>query len=691
MLADGVFTDIFRALLQGGPPGAVYALIAMGFVLAYKTSGVFNLAFGAQAYVSAMVYFKLHVLWGWNIAVSVLISVVLLAPALGFVLEWAIFRHLRTAPAVAKLVVTIGLTVALPAIFDILFNFQPQAGKTPEGVVPNGNGVFYDPFGVYAYSRNELVTMGVVVVSIIGLGALFKFSAIGLRMRAVVESPRMTELNGIASDRVSAFSWALSSLFAGMAGVLIAPRFNTMTAVSFFDLVVVAITAAAVARLTNLPRAGLAGLGLGVVIAFFNTFIPKWALNHSWLQPIQSQIAPAVPFLVLFGALVLVPSLRRAKAATDPLAGVDPPQVVPSIVRGDLRQRILENTINWGILIGALLVLWFRGDSTWYFRVHQAIVLGIIFLSITFITGLAGEISLAQGTFAAIGAFATYQLVDRYDMSVLVAAPIGAVIAAVVGALLSLPVRRLNGIWVAIATLAFAYFFDSVMVKLSWVGGNEPIQTVPRPVLGPFDFADQRSFLVLTIISLAIVGLLVVNLQRGTIGRKMRALRGSEVAAQAIGISPGRMRLAAFAVSGFIAGLGGAMLATQQGAVNYASNFSPFSTLFWLVIVVTIGVRTVEGAIVGAAAFMLFDPLILKGALFGWILRSQDRVPDILPLSSKWQLILFGLGTIQFARHPEGALARAKTRQHLRKQQKLERQAAQEQPSEPSEPTPATV
>src|SRR5262245_59087165 len=157
ILAASVPEDIFRAILQGTPPGTVYALIALGFVLTYKTSGVFNLAFGAQAYVSAVLYFKMNTEWGWPILPSVLLAVLVVSPLLGLVLERLVFRHLRTAPAVAKLVVTIGLAVAIPPLCDLLTNFEAVAGVTPSGIVPDGASVFYDPFGVYAFSRNELV------------------------------------------------------------------------------------------------------------------------------------------------------------------------------------------------------------------------------------------------------------------------------------------------------------------------------------------------------------------------------------------------------------------------------------------------------------------------------------------------------------------------------------------------------
>ncbi|HEX8802784.1 MAG TPA: hypothetical protein VF743_01285, partial [Acidimicrobiales bacterium] len=472
-LAASVGSDLFTAVLQGTPPGTVYALIALGFVLTYKTSGVFNLAFGAQAYASAVVYFKAHTEWGWGILPSVLVSVVLLAPLIGLVLERLVFRHLRTAPAVAKLVVALGLSVALPSLIELLTNFEAVAGATPVGIVPDGASVFYDPFGVYAFSRNELVAMAIAVTAMAGLGALFRFSGIGLQMRAVVESPRMTELAGIAADRVSAFAWALSSLFAGLAGVLIAPRFNTLSAGDFFNLVVVAVAAAAVGRLVSLPWALAGGLGLGIAIAILNTFVPRWSEDATWLRPLQDNLTPAIPFVVLFGLLVLVPGIRRAREAGDPLAGVDPPP--PSVAAGPREGRwtTVTRLAGTAALVVAGVIVFTAGDRVWVFLVTQAVVLAIIYLSITVLTGFAGQISLCQGTFAAIGAFTVFQLVDRYDMSVLLAAVIGAAIAAVVGAALSLPIRRLSGIWVAIATLAFAFFFDAVVVKFSWVGGGD--------------------------------------------------------------------------------------------------------------------------------------------------------------------------------------------------------------------------
>ena len=670
ILATSFFEDLFRGLLQGTPPGAVYALTALGFVLTYKTSGVFNLAFGAQAYISAAMYFKAHTLWGWPKWAALALSVFVLAPLVGLILEWLIFRHLRTRPAVSKLVVAIGLSVALPELFNQAARFTAVAGRQITGIMPDGANVFYDAFGVYRFNRDELAMMAVALAGTLLLGALFRFTMLGLAMRAVVESPRMTELSGINADRVSAFAWALSSTFAGMGGVLIAPRFNSLSSSDFFTLVVIAVAAAAMGKLVSLPRALAGGLCLGWFIAEFNTFLPGWSDDHAWLRPIQENLTPALPFVVLFGILVLWRAIGREREATDPLAGVDPPP--PALAAHERHPGLTRFTRLFGVFFATVvgLVVWFRADVFWMHLVTTAVIMSVIYLSVTVITGMAGQISLCQGAFGAIGGFMVFQMADRFDMSVLVAALLGAAAAAAVGAVLSLPVLRLGGVWLAIATLAFAFFFDAVVVKFSWVGGGSTAlltgTRVPRPLLGPIDFASDRAFLVLAVIVLAAVSVVVIQLREGTLGRTLAALRGSEVAAASIGISAARARIVAFTVSAAIAGLGGALLSMHQHNVNYGFNFAPVSALFWLVIVVALGARTVEGALLAGTAFALFEPLILQGELLAWILRGEDHLPGLFPIPGSWRIALFGLMTIQFARHPEGLLEHGKRRSEAR-------------------------
>ena len=338
-----------------------------------------------------------------------------------------------------------------------------------------------------------------------------------------------------------------------------------------------------------------------------------------------------------------------------------------------------------------------RGDQSWLFLVTQAVVLATIFLSITVITGMAGQISLCQGAFAATGAFTVFQLVDRYDMAVLPGGrSIGGLIAAAVGALLSLPIRRLGGVWTAIATLAFAYFFDSVVLNLPFVGGGETSllqgTDVPRPVIGPFDF-DERQVVprASPSSSWSIVALVVVAAPVGHVRPDAAvALRGSEVGAESIGISPGRARLLAFAISAFIAALGGALLAMQQENVNYGSELLAVRRP-------VLGRHRRDhrrrgpspGAIQAAAAFVLFErrrPARARSS--GGSCASPDRIPGLFPISAKWVFVLFGLGTIQYARHPEGLVEYGLHRRAAKAERRRTRPRATDRRTSPSAPAP---
>jgi branched-subunit amino acid ABC-type transport system permease component len=649
-------TDLLGYVIRGIPFGCVFALVAIGLVLTYKTSGVFNLAFAAQAFVSAAVYYQLRIEDGWPNVPAFLVAVLVVAPLLGLVLERLIFRHLRTAPAVAKLVASLGLLVALPQIVNLWIGSDAKYGVPT--IWPNQFGIYR--WGDYAIDGNEAATVIATALSVVLLTLLFRYSSIGLRMRAVVESPRMTALAGINSDRVSAFSWMLSSLFAGLAGVLMAPLFTQLSANNFTILLVAAIAAAAFARLTSIPMALLGGLLLGILQGILAGYLP---LN----SVIANGLRPSLPFVLLFLLLLFWPGLRGQREAADPLAGVDPP---PPGLAAQARGRgltIATYLTGTTIVVLFLLLAVFSLDTFWLLIVTKAVILGVIFLSITVITGMAGQISLCQATFAAVGGFATAQLVHEWNLPVLLTMLIGAVLAAAVGGLLAIPALRLGGIYLALATFAFALMFDSIFVPLDWVGGGAIPLDVPRP-----EFAQgDRAFFLLSVVALGVAGLLVMLVRRGTTGRFLDALRGSETAAGAIGINPARSRVLAFALSAGIAGLGGGLLAMLDTQANYAANYSPFYGLVWLVLVVTISARTVEGAIVAGFALALMPELL-----------KEIGVP------LEWQYVLFGLGALTYARHPEGILEHQKRQVFGLIQRGIDRRHRSEAPAEPPRPRP---
>ncbi len=617
-------TDLLGYIIRGIPFGCAFALVAIGLVLTYKTSGVFNLAFAAQAFVSAAVYYQLRVESDWPNVPAFLAAVFVVAPLLGFVLERFLFRRLRTAPAVSKLVVSLGLLVALPEIVKLWIGTDALYGVPT--IWPNQFGIYH--WGDYAIDGNEAATVIATVVSVILLTLLFRYTGLGLRMRAVVESPRMTELAGVNADRVSSMSWMLSSFFAGLAGVLIAPLFSQLAATHFTILLVASIAAAAFARLTSIPMALLGGVLLGILQGILAGYLPLNSILATGLRP-------SLPFVLLFLLLLFWPGLRQKRELTDPLAGVDPPPSGLSIIGRGRGLTIATRSVGVAVVVLGLALALFSLDAFWLLIVTRAVILGVIFLSITVITGMAGQISLCQATFAAVGGFATAQLVHVWNLPVLVTTVLGALLAAAVGALLALPALRLGGIYLALATFAFALMFDSILVPLGWVSGGDLPLDVPRPEFARGDHA----FFLLAVAVLAIAGTVVLLVRRGTTGKYLDAVRGSEDAAASIGINSSSQRVLAFALSAGIAGLGGGLLARLDTQANYAANFSPFLGLVWLVLVVTVSARTVEGAVVAGLALVLVPELLKEVGI---------------PL--EWQYILFGLGALTYARHPEGIL-----------------------------------
>jgi ABC-type branched-subunit amino acid transport system permease subunit len=351
---------------------------------------------------------------------------------------------------------------------------------------------------------------------------------------------------------------------------------------------------------------------------------------------------------------------------TDPLATVDPPAPAPIA-------KVRPPWITTGTRVFGLVVtgigLWLAldvVDGYWRGLVVSGVLLGIIMLSLTVVTGIGGMISLSQAALAAIGGFTTAQLVDATGMPVLAAVTIGGVVTAAVGAVLAVPVVRLDGVYLALATLAFALMFQSVLVPLSWVSGGTTPLNVPRPTVGSIDLADDRWFLLLACIFLAVAAVVVIRIREGTTGRFLRAVETSPMAAASIGISATRARIVAFTVGAAIAGVGGGLVVTWTGQASYDRSFQFFYGLVWVALVVSAGARSVQAAILSGLGFFLVPAALerLLGFPGNWAASNADAPEWLRSLADRvkpsWSLslafILFGLGAITYARHPEGTI-----------------------------------
>lgn len=637
-------TNFLQFSIQGIPYGCVFALIAIGLVLIYKTSGVFNLAFGAQAYVSAALFYitveQLH----WSKLAGFALSVLVAGPVIGLILDQGIFRHMVGSSITVKLVASIGLLIGIPPIVQFFWpgNHQAPPSLTP-GVGPGRTPPVYH-FGSFHVDRSELMIMVVTVLVVLAVGALFRYTSIGLKMRAVVESPRMVELSGINAQRVSTFAWILSSLLAALAGVLLAPGQSSLNDPNNFTyLLVAAMAAAAFGGLYSLPLTLLGGVLLGMTQQGLTSFLP---LNSVF----SVEFRPSYPFIVLVLLLLFWPPVRkRTKQVVDPLAGCDPPvRGLASAIQGETMRR-LNRTSNPIMLTAFVLVGLFALPSQWINVFSLGATVSVIFLSITVLTGMSGQVSLCQLSFAGLGAFTAGQLAQHFNVPFIWGMLAGGAIGAAAGALVAIPALRLDGLYLSLATLAFAVMADNILFPLSWIGNGENGVSIPRPQIGPINFGGDRAYFVLSLIVLGICSGIVILVRRGTVGRFLAALRGSEVAAATIGINPVRSKFIVFALSAGLAGIGGAMYGanTIPPSPTTAINFFYLYSLIFVVLVLQTGSRTVEGAINAGVSFALIT------YIFGSVLQGRwGQLPAFL----------FGFGILGYVKHPEGILEFQKAR-----------------------------
>ena len=620
----------FQFLITGAVAGSLYAIIASSLVLTYTTSGVFNFAQGGTAFLTALVYYELNSGLGWPIGLAAVVSVLVFAPCLGLVLDRLVFRGLSKASEVAKIVATVALGVALPAIGIFLVDrainvfgwdrlvpaenvvAPPGLGPTPPEILHLSKTVVVD--------TNQLATLAAATVCAVLLWFVVRRTRLGLQMRAVVDRRDLASIKGVDPTRTSAVAWMLSTMLAGLAGVLAAPIL-ALGPGSFTLLMMVGATAAVFGALRSIPIAYCAGLGLGVIQNLVAGYIdPEIDLRG---------LSSAVPYILLFVGLLMLLRDRRRQGGV--VADESPPSGLlderPTIARG----------VGWSIATVALVVYTlFIADPLWVGLVAAGLALGLVFMSFTVVTGIGGMVSLAQATFVTAAGLTAGRLLYE-GVPFLFALLGGVVVAAVIGTVVALPALRLGGVALGLATFAVAFVADLMVFQIDDLRNGNFGWAIGRPVLDSFDGHDDKALAMLTLAIVLVVVWLVRGLQRSASGRAAMAMRSSGVGAAASGISPAVTKLSLFAVSAAIAGLGGVMYVTFQGHISNV-DFPPSVSLVWLAVVVLFGVRRPGFAVVAGLAFSVL-PQILQDSV-----TTSPRVPEII----------FGLGAIGLARTPDG-------------------------------------
>lgn len=620
--------------LPGIPYGCTFALVAIGLVLSYRSTGVFNFAFGAQAYAAAMVYAVLCA-HGAPRGVAGALAIVVISPVMGLLIDRFVFSRIASSNVAAKTIAAIGLMVGLPALVTVVFGPTPVA--SPPSLLFNVNTVVVHLDGT-PINGVQLSTVLVTLLVLFTLTGTLRFTSLGLSMRAAVESPRLLQLQGVSSRSVSAAAWGTSSALAGLAGVLVAPRYATVSIDNYTILLVAAIAAAAIAGLSSMMIAAGASVAIGIVMGLTTGYAPA---NSVWSTGLFS----AIPFVLLLGLLAFSKRMRALGLSEDPMAGIDPP---PRPVIIPLRSLVLDSSIKTAgplvLVVGFISVLTWV-PSAWTFALTSGLALAMVFMSITLVTGAAGQVSLCQATFAGVGAFTAGQLATNHGVPIMTGAIAGALAAAAAGLVAVLPALRLRGLALSLSTLTFALLADAIAFPTAWIGGPPTGLTVPRPMLGSISFATDstKAYFVLVVVIVVVVGFLVRRLLVGSTGRVLQASKLSPVATAGLGFSPTKTKIAVFGISAGVAGIGGALYGSLLQVVS-PGNFTYADSLLFVVIVVTVGATTVAGAIEAGIAFAVLT-------------QVATYLPDrMAPMSIV--AIVFSLGAFAYARHPEGVVER---------------------------------
>ena len=617
--------DLLKYTIFGLVLAAIYFIAASGLVVTYTTSGMFNFAHGAVGMIGAFTYWQFVEKWGWPVVPSLLLILLVVAPALGLAIERLVMRRLEGVSEATKMVVSIGLLFFLikiaPAIWGPKNTYQVQPFFNDRAAIELfGAGVTY----------HQLITIGIAVLVGIALRFILFGTRLGVSMRAVVDNRSLAQLNGAKPSRVSGAAWGLGSSLAALAGILIAERI-VFDGVSITFLVVNAYAAAVIGRLSSLPRTLVGAIVIGLAQSYTQGYLTT---NPEWLTvrdiDIVTNFRAVVPMVILIIVLLLVPQARlRAAGIQRSRESVPLPKVRPSL-------------IGCAVLIGGTAVVAFTVSGSNVTAWSQGIALGIIMLSLVPLMGYAGQVSLAQMSFAGIGAYAVATYGDGSPVGLLVAV----VFASIAGVVVALPALRLQGIYLALATLAFAFIVEKFVFTQPALFPTTS-KKVSRLNLFGLSLDDNRTYMVFLSVVFAALAMGIVVIRRGVFGRRLQAMKDSPAACATLGLNLTRTKLQVFALSSAIAGLGGALFAGVNRTASTA-DYAALQNLPILLMASAGGIALCSGALVG-------------GLLLGSFALGTKSIPSMEILgvdSATFFTTLFacapGLIGIALGRNPNG-------------------------------------
>jgi branched-chain amino acid transport system permease protein len=579
---------IVGGLLQG----SVFAIVALGFALVYRVTGVINLSQGAFCIVGALSMYTLQQTLGWPGPLAALVAVAGTA-VFGAALGAATFvPALSRLPNSSMLMLTAGQLTLVEGVVLVVWGSDPYDLPSFSGEAP------VSVLGVRVPSQGFWIA-GTALIVIVALWFLLSRTMLGKELRACAENPLAARLMGIAVPRMTLLSFALAAMIGAIGGIAVAPigslQFDSGQFFTIYGFIAVAI-----GGMGSFIGAVVGGLILGVAQQLFAGYI-------------SSLFSNALAVVLLLVTLLLRPSgLFMTVARRHDVR--DEQQIHLPIVRF----RTRDSLIFGAIAVAALMALpWFVPQSSGL--LGTLVITGILFigvLGLDVLMGYAGQVSLGQGGFMAIGGYTAAILAVRYGWPPLAGTAAGIVLSLVCALVLSLATMRLRGVYLALATLSFGLMIDSLAIgMMDTTGGPSGLVGIPSFSIGPYSFATPLAMYYLVAVLIVVLVLLLHGGLRLGFGRALKAIRTDQTAATALDIDVPRYKVAAFAISAALASLSGSLYAfffhfLSPEMVNTSRSLEMITML------VIGGEGTLVGSLFGVALLTLLPEIFQPFALY---------------------------------------------------------------------------
>ncbi len=615
--------------------GLLTALVALGLALIYRANRIINFAQGDLGTVPTTIAVGLIAVSGLPYLVG-LVAGVGVAVLLGVVIEVFIVRRFFRAPRLLLTVATIGLSQLLIVCGLLLPRWWHKTIFTDQ-VIPQ-------PFsakvtiGSQIFRGSELLALIVAPLLLVGLAAFLQGTDIGIGIRASAERADRAALLGIPVRRLQTVVWVIASVlsFAGVflyAGIFGFPSAATLSpqALAF------ALAALVIGRLDRLPAITLAAIAVRVLEQGALTKYPS---------------SPGRVYLVLAVVVLLAMVLRKAGTrrvdteGSSTWSASEEVRPIPAELRGLPVVRAVRIGLPVVLVALAAALPLVLGPSN-ELKASTVAAFALVALSLVVLTGWAGQVSLGQMSFVAVGGAVGAVATATWDLDLSLALIIAGLAGAVVTVVVGLPALRLSGFFLAVTTFTFALAAQNYLLnrkEQSWI----PRDRLLRPtVFNTFDLTSQAAMYEFTLIVVLLAFLAVAGIRRSRTGRVLVALRDNERGVAAYAVPVLRAKLTAFAISGFLAAVAGCLLVH----INQAYTEQPFlvaESLAVFTAAVVGGLGSLPGAILGA--------VYLQGGT--WFLPDRWRLlPSAIGVLAVLLALPGGLGSLLF-RGRDAALRR---------------------------------